>query len=320
MIHIMLDPYKLRFSKQSLHKLVFKGEYDTVREWLSIGGDPNIRDTNGQTLLHAAVHGRHSEMVKELLAHGADANACSNEFPYHTYPAQIAAYNGSLDILDLLIRHGADLTVETENGCTLIHLAVINDEVAVIQYLLDHEADIDIPAESGTTPLSSATMHGFREATQLLLQAGANPNAEYACGLTPLSQVSDPEIARMLLEHGAEVNHVGTNGATPIFHVRSLKAFEVLLAHGAKIDIVDNKGNTLLHQAAEEIILSDYDEAEECNIVRLLAEDMRIAELFIAQGLDINTRNLAGQTPLGVALENENGEMVAYLRAHGGSV
>ncbi|OPZ83205.1 MAG: Phosphocholine transferase AnkX [bacterium ADurb.Bin429] len=315
-----LEPFKLRYTDKSLHQLAYDGDIDTIRQWLLTGGSPNIRDANGQTLLHAAVHGAHYDLAALLLAHGADANACSDEFPYHTYPAQTAAYNGNVAILDLLVQYGADLTVETENGCTLIHLAVFNNEVTVMQYLLDHEADIEIPAEDDVTPLTSATMHDFVEATELLLRTGANPNAEDSFGMTPLSRVSNPAIVRMLIEHGADVNHVGQNGITPAFNARSLEALEVLLAHGARIDMVDNRGNTLLHQAAEEMILTDSDEIRECIVIRPLQQAMRIAELFIEHSLDINARNHAGKTPMGVAIEEKNEELAAFLREHGGVV
>ena len=126
-------------------------------------------------------------------------NACSSEIPHNTYPVQIAAYDGLLDILDTLVNHGADITVETENGCTLIHLAVFNDALAIMRYLLEREADIEIPAKSGVTPLCSATMHSLEKgAAELLLRAGANPNAEYAGGMTPLAENHDPAIAKLL--------------------------------------------------------------------------------------------------------------------------
>lgn len=313
-----LDPYHIKYTERSLHQLAYDGDNDTISQWLAVGGDPNIRDGSGQTLLHAAVRGGHLELVKLLLARSADANACSDEFPYHTYPAQIASYDGALEILDELVKYGADLNIQTQNGCTLIHLAVFGEEIAVMQYLLDREADVDIPAEDNVTPLASATMHGYVEATRLLLDAGADPNAEYAWGLTPLSQVSEPEIARMLIAHGADVNYIGRSGITPIFHAGSLEVLEILLAHGARIDIIDLNGNTLLHQAMDAMVMSDYDEVIKCIVHHPLDEAIRIAELFVEQGLDINARNRYHKTPLAIARKEKNAEMVTWLTAHGG--
>ena len=282
-----IEPYRLHYPNNSLHQQAYNDDAEAIGQWLLNAGDPDVRADNGQTLLHAAVHGGHLELVKLLIAHGADVNACSNESPYNTYPAQTAAYNGLLDILDTLVMHGADITVETENGCTLIHLAVFNNELAIIQYLLDREADTEIPAASGVTPLCSATMHSLSEAAELLLRAGA------------------------------DVNYIGKNGKSPLFYVGSREALEIMLAHGARLDIIDAKGNTLLHQAAE-MILIGFDEEKDHVVHRALAEGMRIAELFVEQGMDINIRNHKGQTPLAVAVKEKNDEMANFLRQHGG--
>jgi len=312
-----IDPYRLHYRRNSLHWKTYHGDIHVVRQWLSNGGDPNLRMVNGQTLLHAATHGGWLEIVKLLIAHGADVNACSIETPYHTYPVQIAVYNGLLDILDLLVTHGADITVETEDGCTLIHLAVFGYSSEVVQYLLEREADIEIPAKSGVTPLCSATMHSYREITELLLRVGANPNAEYCGTFTPLTQNRDPDITRLLIAYGAEVNFLCSNGRTPLFEVGSIEAFEVMMEHGARLDVIDNAGNTLLHRAAE---MSDNDTNGKTHeiVYHTLPESMRIAALFVAQGLDINRRNHEGLTPLAIAIAEDNEEMATFLRSHGG--
>lgn len=314
-----INPYRLHYPKKSLHRKVYTGDVTALERWLAAGGGPDERAENGQTLLHAAVHGGHLAITELLIAHGTDVNACSDEAPYHTYPVQTAVYHGFLDILDTLVTHGADITVETENGCTLIHLAVFNNELAIMQYLIEREADIEIPAKSGVTPLCSATMHSLRDASELLLRAGANPNIEYADGLTPLAQGHDPAITEMLIQYGADVNHIGSNGRSPIFYAGSLEALEVMFAHGARIDVIDENGNTLLHQAAE-MVLTDYDSETDRTVCRASAEGLRIALLFIERGMDINIRNSEGRTPLGVAIEEENDEMVSFLRLHGGVV
>lgn len=313
-----IDPYRLRYTKNSLHSKAYNGDIVAIRRWLVTGGNPDVRAENGQTLLYAAVHGNRLEIIKLLIAHGADVNACSNEQPYHTYPVQTAAYHGLLDVLDTLVTHGADITVETENGCTLIHLAVFNNEVAIVQYLLDREADIEIPAYAGVTPLCSAAMHSFYEATELLLRAGANPNAEYAGGLTPLAQGHDPAVAKLLIAYGADVNYIGGNGRSPLFYVGSLEVLEVMLDHGARIDVIDMKGNTLLHESAAEMILIDFDAEIDRVVHRTLPEGMKIAQLFVEQEININIRNSEGKTPLAIAIEKENEEIAAFLRLHGG--
>lgn len=313
-----ISPYQLRLARTSLHQKALKGHIDVIVRWLDKGGDPDVRATNGQTLLHAAVHGGQFEIVRLLVAHGADVNACSNETPYHTYPSQTAAYEGRLEILDELVTRGADPTIQTENGCTLLHLALLNAHLAVMQYLLDRGADMEIAAGSGVTPLSSATMHDFREATELLLRAGANPNVEYGTGYTPLAQCRDREIVRLLIAYGADVNHVGRNGRTPLFYAGSVDAIEEMLAHGARLDVIDLEGNTLLHVAVVETVEIRYNKKTRESVYGATPEGWKIAKLFVERGLDINVRNQEGRTPLAIAIAEENTDMASFLRAHGG--
>jgi len=301
----IIPPYRLKYTKKSIHQYIYDGEMAALEEWIARSLDINVRDKNGQTLLHAAVHGNHPEMVKLLLGHGADVNACSDEVPYHTNPIQTAVYNGLLDIVELLIAHGADITVKTDNQCTLLHLAVFNNHLDVAEYLLAREADIDDPADNGVTPLYSATMHGMYEMSKLLLEAGADPNAASDRGFTPLFDISSPEIVRELVKYGADINKQDYHGESPIFYVNSLEAFEEMLNSGARLDIVSDDGNTLLHHAAS-------------SIWGIQDDAYRIAELFIERAMDINVRNRKGQTPLKLAIKAKNVEFADFLREHGG--
>jgi ankyrin repeat protein len=47
-------------------------------------------------------------------------------------------------------------------------------------------------------------------------------------------------------------------------------------------------------------------------------ETKEIAELLIANGADVNAKNVDGQTPLDVAVDWFNDEIAALLRKHGG--
>ena len=57
-----------------LHHLIKKGDRVKMRAWMSAGGDPNLRNKFGWSLLMlAALRGR-TDMVEDLLAAGAKTN------------------------------------------------------------------------------------------------------------------------------------------------------------------------------------------------------------------------------------------------------
>jgi ankyrin repeat protein len=60
------------------------------------------------------------------------------------------------------------------NGSTPLLLASIKGHVQVMKLLLKHGAKTDVKTHSGNTPLLVACMYGHNEAVQLLLENGAN--------------------------------------------------------------------------------------------------------------------------------------------------
>ena len=74
----------------------------------------NIRNHEGQTLLHYASARHNLWIAKYLLHHGADVNAQDNHgnTPLH--------YAGYKDMRDELLKHGADFSLANHDGQTPI--------------------------------------------------------------------------------------------------------------------------------------------------------------------------------------------------------
>ena len=52
-------------------------------------------------------------------------------------------YRKHLDVVDLLVKHGADVDVKNNKGFTPCHLAVNVDLVVVVQTLLKRDCDVN---------------------------------------------------------------------------------------------------------------------------------------------------------------------------------
>ncbi|PAA85877.1 hypothetical protein BOX15_Mlig021025g1, partial [Macrostomum lignano] len=95
--------------------------------------DPNARNKNGVPVLTVAVRNLHIEAVRELLEQGADANIQGKEkgnTPLHE--AILKGYDGQ-EIVDLLLRKGADINKLNENGETPQDMAKrVNQHSAIV--------------------------------------------------------------------------------------------------------------------------------------------------------------------------------------------
>jgi len=98
------------------------------------------------------------EMVKLLLEHGADPNAQAPAFEY-------------------LSRHGSDIAKQTMKQLhwPALEVAVLAGSVEVVRLLLDHGADVSCLKERFRTVYGIANLHDpetARQKLQLLLRAG----------------------------------------------------------------------------------------------------------------------------------------------------
>jgi len=107
------------------------------------------------------------------------------------------------------------------------------------------------------------------------------------------------QIAEMLLGRGARVNARNAAGVTPLHDAAlggNAEVVKLLLDHGAEINARDRESSaTPLHFAAS---MGRVD----------------VVELLLARGADVAAKNARGLTALGVAEENNQGEVVALLR------
>jgi len=137
-----------------------------------------INKTNLDLNLVTKVFYGTSEVVKELLDKGADANA---HYSNGTTALMCAASSGKIEIVKLLLGRGADVNMKNKEGETaLMSAAARKGNADVINLLLDRGADINAKNNSSQTALMSAAWYAGLETenVKILLSRGADPNAK----------------------------------------------------------------------------------------------------------------------------------------------
>src|SRR5262245_40809260 len=146
-----------------------------VRDLISKGGAPGVRDESGATAL------------------------------------MYAALYASPGTLQLLLDAGVDVNASNTNGSTALMWAAGDPEK--VRLLLDRGAAVAAKTKDGTTALLAAALRGSAESMRLLLARGATPTASPA-DVTSLLR-SDyalrdvPERRRVLKEAGIELKEIG---------------------------------------------------------------------------------------------------------------
>ena len=121
----------------------------------------------------------------------------------------LAATQGNLNSISILIKKGKDVNQSTSKGFTPLHAATIGGHEEAIKLLLDNGALIDpTEKEENRTPLHIATQNGNKRIVELLLiSRGADINARAIDNITPLHMaviISNEEIVELLLKNGAD--------------------------------------------------------------------------------------------------------------------
>jgi ankyrin repeat protein len=205
-----------------------------TRLLLASGADVNAARQDGVTaLMSAALRGR-VDVVRALIAAGADRQAGTIAAPWPMNPARVALTTNDpamQTLVDPATTNPRALAAWTPPPLTSLLVtwtlswrpqpAASNADT--IRALLDAGADANERVAQMTLSvpaLSRVILSGDTAAAQMLLDRGANPNAPGTRGLSPLmaAAVSDPDgpTVRMLLRQGARVDARDDQGATAL--------------------------------------------------------------------------------------------------------
>uniref|UniRef100_A0A8C1Q996 Kinase D-interacting substrate 220b n=1 Tax=Cyprinus carpio TaxID=7962 RepID=A0A8C1Q996_CYPCA len=158
-------------------------------------------------------------------------------------PLMLASEQGSLEIVQELIRRGANVNLDDVDCWSALISAAKEGHVEVVKELLENSAYIEHRDMGGWTALTWASYKGRVDVATVLLEAGANPNTtgqQYS--VYPIIWAAGrghAEIVKLLLEHGAKVNCSDKYGTTPLIWAARKGHYDCvmhLLENGADVD------------------------------------------------------------------------------------
>lgn len=166
-----------------------------------------LEDSDGKTPLHHAVRLERTNISRILIERGVSVEKRDG---LGLTPLHLAAAKGSLEQVQLLIEHGADIaTIIDSNGETTLHFAAQNSHTDVLRFVLEHgPLDVNCETYLNVTALHHAVVSGKAEGCELLLRRGANVDSKIQGRETPLFlgvHLDKVDCVRVLLKYGADV-------------------------------------------------------------------------------------------------------------------
>ena len=273
------------------------GDHGFVR--VALERDPslaNFEDSSHQRPISAAAARDDLEMVKLLLHHGADPNAPEDGAPRGT-ALWTAVYRRQREMARVLLEHGADPVSAPESSGSVLLQAWKDPELK--QLVLDHGAqDVGGDLDPFKMLVNDNALADVERELQAHPELALNAHAYWSEGILNGPAASgNHEMIDLLMRHGARVPDV-TKWARYYYFKREETA-AYLLERGMNPNHMNWQRVTLLHDMAH-------------------ANDLAKAQLLVEHGAAIDAVDEEYRsTPLGLAARWGHRAMVAFLLERG---
>lgn len=124
------------------------GNTEAAEALIEAGADVMARNRSGFTALHAAAYGGHVGTARLLLANGADVNGRINRADKS--PIFLAADEGHIEVIEVLLDHDADIVTLDNDGFTVLIRTMFRKHYDIVALLKEHGATCPPPEAFGT--------------------------------------------------------------------------------------------------------------------------------------------------------------------------
>ena len=333
-------PVKVFNRRLKLHQsLVSSSPLDKFTALINEGEDINDVDQDGQTPLHLATFLDMKTHVQALIEKKAllDVKDKNGDTAVH-----LACEKNHVDCLKLLVDIGADVNAINNNGWSPLHTATENKNSKVVELLLDVtrcKCDVTDNSAARMRPYDIALKKGDWKSVKSFLLRGVDVNKKTPLGRPVLFAINsgDTDLLKAVLKFKPRLNVMDKEGNSPL-HLAVLAQVllnvkTILKENNVNIDAVNGRGRTPLHLAAvskkSEIVRFLVDNGANC----LIQDDTGNTPLHeicrskygnfleaclimqrLGKGVEFNTSNYYGETPIYLAIRKKNKKLVMMFR------
>lgn len=347
-------------SRPAIYQAIINDSTDKVKALIDSGADVNAVWKKETPLCFALSYGNRWDVAKviiqssrvEIDKRGTKVDGFGNE--WERTPLLIAAEKGQTEIVDLLLKKGADINARdrTNNaplsqGNSALILAAAMNHLDTVQLLLAQakKPDVLLREREGKTAFWFAVENENPEMVKLLYSHGSKVNLPDKMGASVLTATvlhKKYDVLDFLVSKGADINKADNNGSTPLMTAISFKnknqavvvkylekflTFKPSLNHvtgdysalhvATQIGFVEAIGLLLDHGA--NINLLSPANGRTALYVAAMSKNIAAAKYLMSRGAKMEVQDKAGYAPLTAAVIVADPEMVQVL-IEGGAV
>ncbi|EAY23182.1 ankyrin repeat protein, putative [Trichomonas vaginalis G3] len=259
-----------------------------------------------------------------------DFNTCFVYSPYFNFEF----------LCEYLLSNGANINSVQEDGCSALHIAVKSNLTNIAKLLISKGIDVNIKSEHFGTALNFAIYLNNTGMVELLISNGAKIDIKSdffnLISIHVGFMTNNYQVVHFIEKSSKQITGKRNQiGLTALFHTSLLNNKEMtqlLISHGANINITNKYGNNAISYALLRdykkfmelylnIIVSSFDLSEQYqNSLIMESKSNDIIELLISNGININAKNIHGNTPLHIAALLSNTEYAEILILHGAEI
>jgi ankyrin repeat protein len=179
----------------NIFESIFKGDLNTLKSYIENGGDVNLSNDSGYTLINMSALMKRVEIVNFLKQKGAETDFITDVaigdlisvekyleegYNVNTINKQghqafmIAAHQGNIEMAKLLIKYKSDINAQHKvSGNTALIAAIDQGQNDMVKFLIDCKVNLNVKNNSGKSALEMALDKGNNYIVELLKNAGA---------------------------------------------------------------------------------------------------------------------------------------------------
>ena len=321
-----------------LHDAVYKNNYEMIKLLLEKGANVDSKDNKESTPLHEAVKREtKSEIIDLFIKYNVNLNACTR---HSQRPLHFAVRKGFHINAKKLIDSGADIDAVDETKDSPLHDAIKTNNYECAVMLLKEGAKTELRnSPDGNTPLLEAAKrdHKDKDYITLLAKYKAVFNVKNNEGLTP-REVAVNENIKINIDRIDEINSIlalerekGESALHAVISIDNYRAAKLLLQRGSNANVFSSEyQSTPVHIAASIKTHNNYfdllNEFKTDMNARLngntplhAAIEQNICEnveRLLTVGADVTALNSQNQTPLDVAINKGNKDVINVILNH----